>query len=153
MIQKFFLPQFFFYPQKIFFCPKKFFYPQKIFLPSKIFLPPKIFFTPKNFRPQNIFHINFICDIEKNMHKIRVFCSVIFANDPLCPSGILKIPRAIRRALGIFKIPSWHRGSRRRFPPKNPNLLYILLSNITMKNPSQPRIAFEMKTIYVELQT
>ena len=63
-------------------------------------------------------------DIEKNMHKIRVFCRES-SSDPLSPSGILKIPRATRRALWIFKIPSGHRGSRRRFPPKNPNLLYL----------------------------
>ena len=61
------------------------------------------------------------------MQKIRVFCSGIFANDPLCPSGILKIAQATRRALGIFRIPSGHRVSRRRFPPKNPNLLYKFL--------------------------
>ena len=49
------------------------------------------------------------------------------SSDPLSPnpSGNPPGPRARRVALGIFKIPSGHRGSRRRFPPKNPNLLYV----------------------------
>ena len=41
--------------------------------------------------------------------------------------GLRSSPRARRIALGIFKIPSGHRGSRRRFPPKNPNLLFLIL--------------------------
>ena len=74
------------------------------------------------------------------------------SSDPLSPSGILKIPRATRRALGpplrppfvasllspafapalgpgglpsgFSKSPPGFGGSERRFPPKNPNLLY-----------------------------
>ena len=37
--------------------------------------------------------------------------------------GLRSGPWARRVALGTFKIPSGHRVSRRRFPPKNPNLL------------------------------
>ena len=54
------------------------------------------------------------------MHKIRVFCSGIFANDPLCPSGILKIPRATRRALGLLLRPEF--GASRRTPASAPAL-------------------------------
>ena len=38
--------------------------------------------------------------------------------DPLSPSGILKIPRATRRALGIFKISSVLRGIWAKIPSK-----------------------------------
>ena len=37
-------------------------------------------------------------------------------------------PRALRGALGIFKIPSGFGGSGRRSPLKNPNLLYIFFA-------------------------
>ena len=91
------------------------------------------------------------------MHKIRVFCRES-SSDPLSPSGILKIPRATRRALGpplrppfvasllspasapalgpgglpsgFSKSPPGFGGSERRFPPKNPNFLYIFFYRV-----------------------
>ena len=115
------------------FCQKSGIFPNQIWVPPDFFfefLPktqitkffwatPKIFlgYSLKNILDTPRFFAKKICT------KFGFFVRESSPN-PLSPSGVLKIPRATRRALGIFKIPSGHRGSRRRFPPKNPNLLY-----------------------------
>ena len=55
----------------------------------------------------------FLCDLYIVLKKIFTkfgFFVRESSPDTLSPSGILKIPRATRRALGIFKIPSGLRG-------------------------------------------
>ena len=60
---------------------------------------------------------------KKNMYKIRIFSRWFCPRSPR-PSGIWKSPRARRRALGDFQIPSGLRGSGAKSPWKNPNFIY-----------------------------